>query len=699
MVERTITVVGQLGLHARAAAKLVRVASRFQSTVRLEREDGGKSADAKSILSVLMLAASSGTTLRATAQGTDEREALEALDILFSDSFGEAKTGSEPVKPADLERREIRWPGLGVSEGVVIGRVFRMHGGTKYVYRSRVDSSEIEPELRRFRAALRLARRELQAVKARAERELGKDHACVFDAHLLLLEDAKLIGNVENHISQELANAEWAVKVVGDQLISLYSEIKDDYLRERAADIEDVVQRLLIALSGERPPQRQLSEDAVIVSQDLLPSAVAQLQLEFTRAIATDTGGWTSHTAIIARGLGIPAVVGLRDFYRRARTGDEIIVDAIRGEVILNPSAETLARYISEADLRAARPPAEAPRAEGPLRTQDGLEIRMRANVEVPAEFEGVKRYGASGVGLYRSEFLLSRRGVIVSEDEQVAAYSEVARLSGEHGAIVRLFDLGRENIPELQDEPERNPALGLRAIRFGLHHEEVMRTQVRAILRAGAEGRLDIVLPMVADVGDVRRARRILEEERTNLESRGLSHGHVGLGAMIEVPSAVLTAAKIARSVDFFELGTNDLVQYTLAVDRTSDRVADWFRTLHPAVVFSISHSLKAAKEAGIPAIVCGEMASTPAYAVLLVGLGAVDLSMTPASIPRVTHALSRIDSRDARTIADECLDCATADEVEDLVRKRFSARWPELFSADALPKPRPKPAGAHGQ
>ena len=308
----------------------------------------------------------------------------------------------------------------------------------------------------------------------------------------------------------------------------------------------------------------------------------------------------------------------------------------------------------------------------------------------MPVEFEGITRYGARGIGLYRSEFLLSRRGVTVSEDEQVAAYSEVARLAGEDGAIVRLFDLGAEDAPELPADPERNPALGLRAIRFGLRHESVMRTQVRAILRAAVEGHLDIVLPMVADVADVQQARAIVESETAKLTNEGFALGKVGIGAMIEVPSAVLTADKLARNVDFFELGTNDLVQYTLAVDRSSDQVAGWFRTLHPAVLLSIERSLTAARHAGIPAIVCGEMASTPVYAVLLVGLGANDLSMTPISIPRVSRVLAAIDSREAEAIARECLECATADEVEDLVRERFSSRWPALFPSDALPQPR---------
>ena len=688
MVERTFTVTGQLGLHARAAAKVVRVATCFESSLRLERKEGGRSVDAKSILSVLMLAASCGTELRAIAEGPDEEKAIDELGRLFSDGFGES---SVVARPAPIERPEVRWKGLGVSEGIAIGRVLRMHNGTKYVYRSRLEAAEIDRELRRFRAALRLARRQLTAVRERAAKDLGQDHAYVFDAHLLLLEDEKLLGDVEKHISQEHANAEWAVRVVGDHLITIYSEIEDNYLRERESDIEDVVQRLLVALSGERRPRRKLSRDAVIVSQDLLPSAVAEMDFDHARAIATDTGGWTSHTAIIARGLGIPAVVGLRDFFRRARTGDQIIVDSLGGDVILHPSPKTLERYLSEVGKRATSRSVETPLEEdGPLRTVDGLEIRMRANVEVPAEFGGVSKYGARGIGLYRSEFLLSRGGVMVSEDDQYAAYAEIAKLAGDDGAIVRLFDVGGENAGDLMAEPERNPALGLRGIRFGLLHKEIMRAQVRAILRAASEGRLDIVLPMVADVGDVRSARAMIEEEESRLEKQGVRHGHVGIGAMIEVPSAVLTADRIASNVDFFELGTNDLVQYTLAVDRSSDHVAAWFRTLHPSVLSSIYQTLNAARQAGIPAIVCGEMASTPAYAVLLVGLGAVDLSMTPASIPKVRRSLAGIDSRDAKAIATECLECATPDEVEHLVRERFQSRWAHIFPLESLPQPR---------
>lgn len=583
-------------------------------------------------------------------------------------------------------RGEIRFQGVGVSDGIVVGRVLRVHTGTPYVYRARIEDAELERELRRFHAAVRLARRQLHLIKERAETELGKDHAYIFDAHLLMLEDEKLINDVTNQIQNERCNAEWALKVVSDRLLSVYSEIKDEYLRGRGSDIEDVVQRLLVALSGGRPTHQHLSGDAIIVAPDLLPSAVAELDLKHARAIATDSGGWTSHMAILARGLGIPAVVGLRALYAQARTGDPILIDAAHDEVILNPSDETITRYQSK-PVRSTVASASVSTPRGPLKTTDGIELTIRANVELPAEFEAVHKYGAHGVGLYRSEFLLTRAGGMLSEDEQVAAYTELAEIAGDAGAIVRLFDLGAERATDTTAEPERNPALGLRAIRYGLTHKDLIRTQVRAILRASVAGKLDIVLPMVADVSDVRRAKSIIQDEQSRLLSAGVAHAPVRLGAMIEIPSAVITAEKIAAVVDFFELGTNDLVQYTLAVDRGNEEVADWFRTLHPAVLFGIHRSLQAAISANIPAVACGEMASTPAYAVLLVGLGARDLSMTPSAIPRIRSVLSEIDSREAKEIATKSLDCETADQVEELIRVEFIARWSHVFSSSDLP------------
>jgi phosphoenolpyruvate-protein phosphotransferase (PTS system enzyme I) len=585
------------------------------------------------------------------------------------------------------------WRGVGVSDGAAVGRVLRVHGGPgENVYRATVAPEDVGREVRRFKAAVRLARRQLAALKRRAEQLLGAEHAYIFDAHLLMLEDRKLLDDVETNIRDERVNAEWAVKVVGDRLLSVYAEIKDDYLRERSSDVEDVLRRLLVALRGD-PAARSVTEDAVLVAEELLPSAVAELDFSHVRAVVSDAGGWTSHTAIIARGLGIPAVVGLRDLFRHARTGDVIAVDAARGEVLLHPTPASAARLRSEAAgaRTSGGQTGQLAAPFGPLLTADGVEVVLRANVELPAEFDGVGRYGARGVGLYRSEFLFAQgSGGPPTEDEQLAAYARLAEIAGEDGAKVRLFDLGGDKLGALDAESERNPALGLRAIRYCLTREDVLRTQVRAVLRAAARGRLDLLLPMISDVDDVRRARAVIDEERARLAAEGKEFGAVLVGAMIEVPSAVFVADKLAREVDFFSLGTNDLVQYLLAVDRSNDSVAAWFRSLHPAVLQSVERATSAAREAGIPSMVCGEMASGPAYAVVLVGLGARELSMTASAIPRVRRVISEIDAGEAEAVARECMACATADESEEVVRVRLGARWPKLFPPKALPPPK---------
>ncbi|HEX8128228.1 MAG TPA: phosphoenolpyruvate--protein phosphotransferase [Pyrinomonadaceae bacterium] len=588
---------------------------------------------------------------------------------------------------AKSEKREMRWRGVAVSEGVTAGRALRIHtGGRGNIYRATLAPEDLKREVRRFQAAVRLSRRQLLAIKRRAEVALGAEHAYIFDAQLLMLEDRKLLDEVEDYIRQERANAEWAVKVASDKLLAVYAEIKDDYLRERSSDIEDVTRRLLVALSGEAQ-SRRLTEDAIVVAEELLPSSAAELDFSHVRAIASDAGGWTSHTAIIARGLGIPAIVGLRDLYRHARTGDEIVIDAGRGEVVLHPSGATIKHFTEERKL-VHTSAGVADDGSAPLLTTDGVEIVLRANVELPPEYEGVRRYGARGIGLFRSEFLFSQRNGAPTEDEQCAAYAEIAALGGADGAKVRLFDLGGDKPHNAGEyETERNPALGLRAIRYSFQHEGMLRTQVRALLRAAATGRLDVVLPMISDVSEVRRARGIIDDERARLGAEGRETGELKIGAMIEVPAAVMVADQLAREVDFFSLGTNDLVQYLLAVDRGNDEVAGWFRTLHPAVLQSIKRTIEAAGGAGIPAIVCGEMAATPAYALVLVGLGARVLSMAASAMPRVRRTLAQVDAASASEIAAVCLASATADDAEETVRAQLSGRWPHLFSPENLP------------
>jgi phosphoenolpyruvate-protein phosphotransferase (PTS system enzyme I) len=585
------------------------------------------------------------------------------------------------------ERIEERWYGLSVCEGYATGRVLRLYNGTRHVYRAILKASDIEREVRRLRAAIRLTRRQMLATKERAEKELGAAHAYIFDAHLLMLEDPKLVEDVESLIRNDHVNAEWAVKVVADRMLAIYSSIKDEYLRERSSDLQDVTHRILAVLSGEPSNHSFLTEEAILVAEDIFPSAVAELDLNQVRAIVTDGGGWTSHTAIIARGLGIPAIVGLRDLYRHARTGDLVAVDAFKGEIILNPSGETVDKYKrAEVNHKESRR-LSLVQDNRPLKTIDGVEIIIRANIELPAEYVGIDQYGARGIGLYRSEFLLTQHGTLPVEDEQYATYTRLIELAKDDEITIRLFDLGGDKLGLDAGEPEPNPALGLRGIRFCLNFTDILRTQIRAVLRASAHGHLNIVLPMVSDISDVRRAKELIKEEQERLKEEGYLVGTIKIGAMVEVPSAVLMADKLVQEVDFFSLGTNDLVQYLLAVDRSSGYVADWFRSLHPAVLKSIHRAITVAHAAFKPVVICGEMAATPAFAVILVGLGATELSMAASSIPRIRRTLFEIQASTARSIAAECLECATADEVEETVRLRLGSTWPHLFPPKTLP------------
>lgn len=584
-------------------------------------------------------------------------------------------------------KNESRWKGLAVSSGLVIGKVLRVHGTRNQIYRVTLDNDEVVKEIRRFRAAVRLSKRQLQKIKHRAEIELGADHAYIFDAHLLMLEDKKILHDVETYIKEEMANAEWALKVVSDRLLAVYAEIKDDYLRERGSDIEDVVQRILSALNGHRPTHRRIFDNAVIVAEDLLPSVVADLDFSHTKAIATDIGGWTSHTAIIARGLGLPAVVALKDIYRTARTGDDIIIDGYKGNAILHPSSETQKFYQQNINLLIKNGAVTKEAINGEFNTLDGVRINLRANLDLLSENEGVNVAEICGVGLYRSEFLLSQRGTMPNEEEQYESYLKVAELSKKHPVKFRLFDMGGDKISVALSENERNPALGLRAIRLSLTYEDIFRTQIRAVLRAARFGNFEIVIPMVADISDIHRAKKLIENEKEKLGKVGKQFGEIKIGAMIEVPSAVLTIERLAKEVDFFSLGTNDLIQYLLAADRGNDHVADWFRTLHPSVLNSIKRTLEAANKQGIPAIVCGEMAATPVYSVILVGLGARELSMTASSLNRIYKVLSNINKVEAEEVALKCLECGTANEVEDIVREEFLKRWHNLFPPESLP------------
>lgn len=581
---------------------------------------------------------------------------------------------------------EIRLKARAMSRGVAIGRVVCLHGNTRQFFRIDIQDSAVEREIRRARAAFRLARRQLN--KLRTAARTGSVPA-ILDAQRAMIEDSSLLEKVEAAISEQRVNAEWAVKVVTDSYIAKYKAIADEHLRDRYIDVEDVAERLLSALGGgER--SAPLAKDSIIVAQELMPSTLAEQTGSHPTAVITEHGGWTSHTFILARELNLPAVTGVRKILRRVNTGDPAIVDGYNGRVILHPTPETLERYRLPAAQFQQINYNDVTVADTNTKTLDGRQITVRVNVDLPEIYKRAKRIGARGIGLYRSEFLFNRFKGFPTENQQYEAYREIATFAGEDGVKIRTFDVGAEQLYEQSHGREKNPALGLRAIRLGLTNTRHLRTQLRAILRAAYERNIDIVIPMISGVEEIVRVREFLKQEKDALSGKGIPSGDPRLGAMIEVPSAVFLIDDIVRETEFICLGTNDLVQYLLAVDRDNESVSSWFRTLHPAVLRAVRVVINACTASETPLTICGEMAGSPFYLPLLIGMGATELSMNVNSILRVRKVISGLAYQEAAAVVLEADRCRTADEVEAMLERHINEKWSHLIQPDRRTKPR---------
>jgi phosphotransferase system enzyme I (PtsI) len=582
------------------------------------------------------------------------------------------------------KKNEIKIRARAVSRGVAIGKIVSLHGKKRQFYRISLKEFQVEREIRRLNNAVRQAKRQLKKL---SQQKNGETQANIFETHLLLLEDRSLLNKIETAIREQKINSEWAVKLVTDRYLAIYKDIQDEHLRERHIDLEDVAERLQIALGGGRKTSPRLEKNSIVVARELKPSTLAELGQDELKAILTENGGWTSHTFILAREIGLPAVTGLKGLLRRVKTGETIIVDGYSGQVIVNPTDETLKRYRAAAEkFQQIKEIAFKPTPEN-ARTLDGQEIIIRANLDYAKGYTKARQFGAKGIGLFRSEFLFHQNQSFPSEQEQISAYQKAAALAGEDGVKIRLFDLSSEQLSGETEEREKNPALGLRAMRLGAGHKKQFRTQIRALLQASAGKKLDIVLPMVSDVAEILEIKEILRLEKAGLKKKNIEFGKPKLGAMIEVPSAVLMAEEIASEVDFINLGTNDLVQYLLAVDRDNESVADWFRTLHPAVLRAVKTVIRAAENKNIPLIICGEMAGSTVYVPILIGLGATELSMNVNSIPRVRQIISNIAFEEAHAIVKQLETCRTAFETEKAVENLFSTKWKHLFPAEIFP------------
>lgn len=562
--------------------------------------------------------------------------------------------------------------GTGVSPGIAVGQALIMERETAPVFRLVVAPEDVEREVARLSAAVAESRGQLQAIKDRLSREGGVPHAYIFDAHLLMLEDPLLLDRAVAIMREEHVNAEWALRTVSEQLHALFDEFTDAYLRERSTDLDDVLGRIQLNLAGSpgAPSLSRLPGTFVLVAGDLTPSEAAELDWERVLAVATDVGSSTYHTAIIARSRGIPAVVGLAEATRRIPAGSLVVVDGTRGEVVVEPSGPALAsfRETQERDRREERRLQET--RVLPAVTRDGVAVSLQANVEFPEEAATAAMYGAAGIGLFRSEYLLGRAKQWPSEDQQVDVYRRLLEQMRPHPVTIRMWDVGREELaPGGPTSP--NPALGERALRLIPRSPEPFRAQLRALLRAAVHGPLRILFPFASGPADLRVVLDLLEQTREAMRGEGVAFREdVPVGLNLEVPSAALTVDLLAPRVDFLSVGTNDLIQYLLAVDRADPRVAALYEPLHPAVLRTLDQIARTAAAQNVPLAVCGEMAADPLSSLVLLGLGVRELSMTPSAIPRVKAAIRDVRADRAREVALACLSLPTAAEIEAAVR-----------------------------
>ncbi len=563
--------------------------------------------------------------------------------------------------------------GTGVSPGIAVGRALVMERDAAPVFRLAVPKDLAEHEVRRLEEAIEASREQLRAVKERLSREVGAPHAYIFDAHLLMLDDPLLRRRAADVVRADGVNAEWALRAVSESLHALFSQFSDSYLRERTTDLDDVIGRVQLNLRGttDAPSLSRLPGPVVLVAGDLTPSEAAELDWDRVLAIVTDVGSSTYHTAIIARSLGIPAVAGLKEATRQIPPGAMVAVDGTRGEVVVEPSGAALEAFSAAQEVYRR----EEERLRGTrglaARTLDGVEVRLEANVEFPEEAATAQLHGASGIGLFRSEYLLGRSLRFPTEDQQLDVYRRLVEQMHPHPVTVRTWDVGLEALgPAGPSSP--NPALGERALRLLRRSPDPFRVQLRALLRAGAHGPVRIMFPFVSGPSDLRLALDLLEQAKAELRAEGTPFSEdVPVGVNLEVPSAALVADLLAPEVDFFSVGTNDLIQYLLAVDRTDPRVSSLYEPLHPAVLRTLEGIAAAARAHDRPLSVCGEMAGQPTEAVLLVGLGFRALSMAPSAIPRVKEALRAVRAEDARALAGRCLSLATCAEIQAVVRE----------------------------
>ncbi|HDB4489278.1 TPA: phosphoenolpyruvate--protein phosphotransferase [Staphylococcus aureus] len=561
--------------------------------------------------------------------------------------------------------------GIAASDGVAIAKAYLLVE-QDLTFDKNEKVTDVEGEVAKFNSAIEASKVELTKIRNNAEVQLGADKAAIFDAHLLVLDDPELIQPIQDKIKNENANAATALTDVTTQFVTIFESMDNEYMKERAADIRDVSKRVLSHILGvELPNPSMIDESVVIVGNDLTPSDTAQLNKEFVQGFATNIGGRTSHSAIMSRSLEIPAIVGTKSITQEVKQGDMIIVDGLNGDVIVNPTEDELIAYQDKRERYFADKKELQKLRDADTVTVDGVHAELAANIGTPNDLPGVIENGAQGIGLYRTEFLYMGRDQMPTEEEQFEAYKEVLEAMDGKRVVVRTLDIGGDkelsylNLPE-----EMNPFLGYRAIRLCLAQQDIFRPQLRALLRASVYGKLNIMFPMVATINEFREAKAILLEEKENLKNEGHDiSDDIELGIMVEIPATAALADVFAKEVDFFSIGTNDLIQYTLAADRMSERVSYLYQPYNPSILRLVKQVIEASHKEGKWTGMCGEMAGDETAIPLLLGLGLDEFSMSATSILKARRQINGLSKNEMTELANRAVDCATQEEVIELV------------------------------
>ena len=584
-----------------------------------------------------------------------------------------------------MAKKSITLKGIPASPGIVIGEAYLLDSEEITVSKKRIKDSKLSSEINRFKEALIKTKEQIIKIKDNISKEMGAEHGEIFSAHLLVLEDTMLIEEVILKLKREKYSVEYIFLDILKKYINAFSKMDDEYLRERISDINDVGKRILKNLMGVKTRSLgSLKRKVIVIAYDLSPSDTATMHKKNVIGFATDIGGRTSHTAIMAKSLEIPAVVGLEKVTRNISNGDTLIIDGNHGLIIVDPDESTLKRYKGQRRKLQELEKGLSNLKDLVAETKDGRKIELSANIELPEEIQSVLYHGAEGVGLFRTEYFYMNRPDLPGEEEQYLAYKMVAQKVKPYSVVIRTLDLGGDKfLSQLEIPREMNPFLGWRAIRFCLARPEIFKVQLRAILRASVHGKLKVMYPMISGVEELKQANVILEEVKEELRQASASFDeNIEVGAMIEIPSAALTSDILAKEVDFFSIGTNDLIQYALAVDRVNEKIAYLYEPAHPAVLRLIKNVIESGHKENIWVGMCGEMAGEPPLALLLLGLGLDEFSVSPIVLPEIKRVIRSVTLAQAREIAEEALTLPTGKDVEDFVRRKLRHLVPELSS-----------------